>query len=422
MPILKRIRTIAKEMGYLSLALILLALSNSPGVHSGLDLATSPYEFRLVRWELDNLPDKWWRQLAGVLPWSYRDHVEPNQLLGDFAALAEELRWAEAQLDRSVAAGNQAMEDVQRRIDELRRGLDSLSPRAQAVLESEITRVLKQEGLHSRLLLGAVFPPVDLVFSNAPLVLVVSPRDRIEREHSALLDMRMTVTEIESLEERLFQEQDVAALVLRAGGLASYPSMVSASGDLYHVTTTSVHEWLHQYWFFRPMGRNYFTNTTMTALNETAADLAGDELGGIVYEAITGQPSPAAIHPEHEGSQGHPEAFSFYAEMRETRLQVDSLLEQGLLDEAEAYMEERRRIFVDNGYHLRKLNQAYFAFHGSYGSSPASVSPIHGQVERVRANASSIGEFVRTISQFGTYATFEEYVAGLPPVHVVPNE
>ena len=103
-------------------------------------------------------------------------------------------------------------------------------------------------------------------------------------------------------------------------------------------------------------------------------------------------------------------------------MQVDSLLEQGLIKEAEAYMEERRRIFVDNGYHLRKLNQAYFAFHGSYGSSPASVSPIHGQVERVRANASSIGEFVRTMSQFGTYATFEEHVAGLPPVHVVPNE
>jgi hypothetical protein len=70
---------------------------------------------------------------------------------------------------------------------------------------------------------------------------------------------------------------------------------------------------------------------------------------------------------------------------------------------------------------LRKLNQAYFAFHGSYGTSPASVSPIQEQVAQVRAHASSVGEFVRTMSQFGTYEDFEEYVSELPPVHVVPE-
>ena len=175
MPILKRIRTIVKEMGYLSLALILLALSNSPGVHSGLDLATSPYEFRLVRWELDNLPDKWWRQLAGVLPWSYRDHVEPSQLLGDFAALAEELRWASAQLDRSVAAGDQARKDGQRRIDELRRSLDSLSPPGPSGVGIGDNPSFEAGGLALPAPAGRSVPPVDLVFSNAPLVLVVSP-------------------------------------------------------------------------------------------------------------------------------------------------------------------------------------------------------------------------------------------------------
>ncbi len=405
----------------MALALIILALSNSPGVYSTLKLATSPYEFRLVQWELANLPDKWWHQLAGALPWASRDDPEPEQLLREFTALSQELRLAEVDLERLVATGNrpEAQAETQERINGLRRQLDAASPRAQAVLESAIDSILKREGLRSPL--GAVFPPVDLVFTGAPLVLVVSPRDRIERQHSALLDTRMKVAEMESLEAQLLREQDVAALVLRAGGVASYPSMVNASGDLSNVVTTAAHEWLHQYWIFRPLGMNYFDNTTMTTLNETAADVAGDELGSMVYEAITGEPTAVTRHQEHEATHDHAETFNFFPEMRETRLRVDQLLEAEQIEEAEAHMEERRQVFVENGYLLRKLNQAYFAFHGSYGTSPASVSPIQEQVAQVRAHASSVGEFVRTMSQFGTYEDFEEYVSELPPVHVVPE-
>ena len=81
--------------------------------------------------------------------------------------------------------------------------------------------------------------------------------------------------------------------------------------------------------------------------------------------------------------------------MRATRLRVDELLASGMIDKAEAYMEERRQFLADNGYYIRKLNQAYFAFHGSYADSAASVSPIHGQLEAVRQASDSLGEFVR---------------------------
>ena len=239
------------------------------------------------------MPDKWWHQLAGVLPWASRDGPTPGQLLRDFAALSGDLRSAQAELYRLAASGSDtSAADAQMRSDGARRSMDAHSPWAQAVMESQITSVLKQEGLGS--FLGTVFPPVDVVFTDAPLVLVASPRDRILRQHSSLLDNRMTVAEMESLEDRLLQEQNLASLVLQTGGLASYPSMVNASGDLYHLTSTSVHEWLHQYWFFHPLGRNYFANPTMTTLNETAADLAGDELGATAYEAITGQPGSRA--------------------------------------------------------------------------------------------------------------------------------
>ena len=117
-------------------------------------------------------------------------------------------------------------------------------------MEAEINLVLEQQDLASRW--GTVFPPVDLVFTGAPLVLVVSPRDRIERQDSMLLDMGMKVAEMEELEDELLRKQDSAALVLRAGGIASYPSMVSTRGGLYNVIVTAVHEWLHHYWFFTP--------------------------------------------------------------------------------------------------------------------------------------------------------------------------
>jgi len=41
------------------------------------------------------------------------------------------------------------------------------------------------------------------------------------------------------------------------------------------------------------------------------------------------------------------------------------LLHFGRVKDAEQYMELRRQYFGENGYQLRRLNQAWFAFHGS---------------------------------------------------------
>ena len=100
--------------------------------------------------------------------------------------------------------------------------------------------------------------------------------------------------------------------------------------------------------------------------------------------------------------------------MRVTRLRVDELLAQGKVGEAEAYMGERRQRFVANGHYIRKLNQAYFAFHGTYAASATSVSPIGGEVERLRMAVGSIGDFIRTMASFGSYREFQDYVSALP--------
>ena len=37
-------------------------------------------------------------------------------------------------------------------------------------------------------------------------------------------------------------------------------------------------------------------------------------------------------------------------------------------------MEQRRQLFVENGYYIRKLNQAYFAFYGAYADVPGGAA------------------------------------------------
>ena len=131
----------------------------------------------------------------------------------------------------------------------------------------------------------------------------------------------------------------------------------------------------------------------MTTLNETAADIAGDELGDKAMEKLN-------LYPEGSSSNLLPlenDQFDFKNEMHSTRLKVEMLLGEGRISEAETYMEKRRLLFVMNGYTIRKLNQAYFAFHGTYGDSPASVSPIAGQLRLLRDNSNSLGSFIRVV-------------------------
>ena len=86
--------------------------------------------------------------------------------------------------------------------------------------------------------------------------------------------------------------------------------------------------------------------------------------------------------------------------MHHTRVVVDRLLAEGRVKEAEWYMELQRRYFVANGYRIRRLNQAYFAFHGAYASEPgaAGEDPIGPLVRRLWALSESPAAFLRAVA------------------------
>ena len=431
---MRRLRTAIR----LTILSLLLTVAGSGEMRfSPVELAAAPHRYDLLLWELGHLPDKWLHKLDRVFPWNSLSKEERRVRLLSYFELGKGI----GELQRKIAllASSTRLEGInpaqavrgggisdrtalQVELRKLQDRHSSLRPDAEEALESELSAVLAREGISSWK--GFTFPPVDLALSAPPKVLVVSPRDRIERLATLLLEPDLNEGEAEKLEATVFSEQDLSALVLEIGGVATYPSTVSAFSSLRGAAELAAHEWLHAYWFFRPLGWKFWSwDTNMNTLNETAADLAGREIGDQVYAAITGQ-AIWAISPHSPAYNGEPlteptddpppeGAFEFNREMRVTRLRVDELLAQGVIEEAERYMEERRLAFVAHGHPIRVLNQAYFAFHGTYAFSPASVSPIGDEVMRLRRLSPSVGDFVRTMAGFGSYREFQEYLSAL---------
>jgi len=123
-------------------------------------------------------------------------------------------------------------------------------------------------------------------------------------------------------------------------------------------------------------------------------------------------PPPPEPQPEQEQAPTEPNPepprFDFRAEMHTTRVRADELLAEGKIEEAEAYMEQRRQFFWENGYLIRKLNQAYFAFHGAYNASPSSggaagQDPVGPAVQSLRSQSDSLAQFLRQISRVTSF-------------------
>ena len=151
----------------------------------------------------------------------------------------------------------------------------------------------------------------------------------------------------------------------------------------------------------------------MQTLYETVADLAGREIGdrvmALLEESADSIPQTCTGFHQEEISHEHKDSlFSFNQEMHETRLTVDKLLAENKIEEAEQYMDERRLFFNQNGFNIRKINQAYFAFLGTYAENPASVSPIGPQVKTFREFTPSLVSFRNELMSLSTYSQFIE--------------
>ena len=286
----------------------------------------------------------------------------------------------------------------------LEHSLDGLSSLVESVLQFQVARVLADEGVG---FLSQPQPPVLFHSSPLPKALIVSPRDTIKQEVNISLLADLGLEEITKLEEEIAEYMNASTLVVDVGGIGVYPTMVQRSSSIEWTLDTIAHEWTHNYLTLFPLGWNYDTTPELRTMNETTASIVGSEISQKVmrryypdYYADVTRTGKAALKPSADVT------FDFREEMRITRLRVDELLAEGKVQEAETYMNDRRIVFVENGYMIRKLNQAYFAFHGAYADQPggaAGEDPVGPAVRSLRANADTLAEFLRRMAWMNSF-------------------
>ncbi|MEE9176223.1 MAG: hypothetical protein V3U19_08640, partial [Thermodesulfobacteriota bacterium] len=71
---------------------------------------------------------------------------------------------------------------------------------------------------------------------------------------------------------------------------------------------------------------------------------------------------------------------------------------EGKVEEAEGFMEQRRQFLASKGRYIRKLNQAYFAFYGTYADSPTSIDPIGEELKELRSRSASLKDFLDRVA------------------------
>jgi hypothetical protein len=405
------------KVGLLIVVLLLLftlAAGCAPGqdFDSNLQTITNPYQFHLAKWEF--------KALGGEIGQFFsRHHESTDNTTSEFTTYfdnVEQIRALEATV-AAVKAGDQTgdLTSLEDKLSELQQDNAALTGDIERQLEKKVKATLSQEGIFNpldryvRLKIG--FPPVKMILAKPPHLLVVSPRDRIESIREVNLLPEMSQEDMESIEAKV-DSLGVSSLVVDLGGLATYPSYITDEADLQFIIETAVHEWLHQYLAFTSLGFYYVLDLTgirqdydIATINETVASMISKEIGSMIYKQYfaPGETSNA----QQESTEP---AFDFNKEMRETRKAVDDYLARGEIEQAEQYMEQQRQYLAANGYYIRKLNQAYFAFYGTYADSPTSISPIGVELKTLRSQSASLKEFLDAASSIKSQKELTESI------------
>jgi len=387
------------------------------GFDARLEALLRGQRFDFITWALQSIASKSWESALGAQ--AYLTEAQRKQFVLDYLDLIGRINDLNAQIEAIYADPQEHRPEatsaaLRRELAELQADKQRRQPLVESILQEQLAAVLADEGLGWG---GLVFPPVALRFTPLPMQLVISPREAITLKAQASLNSDLPVERQVALENQIDRELHVSSLVVPLGGLAMYPAMLLENASLEWTLKGAAHEWTHHWLLFRPLGWNYESSPETRTINETVANIAGNELGEAVlarfYPEFAPPPAPSPSSGEGTPERASPPAFDFRAEMHLTRVTVDQLLAEGKIAEAEAYMEQRRELFVRNGYRIRKLNQAYFAFYGAYADRPGErgEDPIGPAVVRLRQQSASLREFLETVSGVTTLAELQRLTA-----------
>ena len=374
-------------------------------LESKIERLTWEWTFDFLSWELRTLSRKVLYSL--LAPQRFMSDLQQSRFVLDYLDRIAEARRLDREIERifsdpEISDPVGASEREQQELSLLRQEMRVRAPVAEAVLQAQVSVIFIREGGFGPVIL----PPVSGSFTPLPHILIISPRAIIETIYQQQLTAGLSAAQQSMIEERIMQaDPEVSAYVTAIGGLAAYPAMLLESSSIDWVADTMAHEWVHHHLAFAPLGWAYMESAEARTINETTASLIGDWGGQEVvlhfYRPLLsrakGLPDPLRVSEEPTEREV---VFDFRAEMHHTRVVVDRLLAEGRVKEAEWYMELQRRYFVANGYRIRRLNQAYFAFHGAYASEPgaAGEDPVGPLVRRLWALSESPAAFLRAVA------------------------
>jgi hypothetical protein len=409
--------------------------------------AIGAQHFDFVEWLSDA-----WGEKAGQLAVPIQDFMtdeQRSQFVLEYMAQVRQwwqLEWQVRQIynDPTRTDPASATEQLRAQREAIRAMIERRRPTVEAILQQQVSSVLVSEGFGVG---GEIFPPVAARITPLPNILILSPRDEIQREDGEPLQAGLTVDQMGQIESQVQSATNQSALVTPIGGLAAYPTMIVETTDLTWLLQTISHEWTHNWLYLRPLGYSYLADSQVVrTINETVASLSGDELGLKVMrryylETLKNEhpdlvePQPLQIPDDSTDSTPptkDPNAFSFNHTLYETRVKVDDLLSQaraleadGQQTEAEAkitgaenYMEQQRQVINSHGYYIRKLNQAYFAFYGAYADQPGGAAgrdPTGPNVIALRVYSPSLHAFLDRVSRVLSLEDLQRAVAASKP-------
>lgn len=407
-------RRIIRTIVWLALVALVLSRSSIPLSDSmeRVRAFTRNVEFNYATWTLQALITK--LDTLALNSVNYLPATSKRETVLEYLAIVREIQNKEAQI--SAVYTNPEIDDPQSSSAQLRAELEQniakqreLAPLAEAVLQYQIAQVVAQMGLAYG---GQPLPPILYHNTPVPKALIVSPRDTIRQDADISISPQMSLEQQITLEDQVDKALNVSSLVVGIGGIGIYPTMVMQTSDINWLTEVVAHEWIHNFLTLRPLGASYLSAPELRTMNETVASIAGKEISQMVLESYYPEfiPTPTNSEPPAPGSS-EPPAFDFRAEMHQTRITVDRLLANGAIDKAESYMEQRRAFFWEHGYHLRKLNQAYFAFYGAYADQPggaAGIDPVGAAVRSLRSRSPSLAAFIKHISWMWSFEQLQQ--------------
>ena len=248
-----------------------------------LNTTVQGWDWDIIAWEFAAIRSKLGAQLSGsALP----DEATQSSLVHGYLARAQAIAGLEDQIDALYAENeNQSTPETLRLEEELaalRQAHAADRPTVERILQQQVSHLLGENGLE---LFGMPFPPVWFTFTEPPKKLVVSPRSRIATAYYAMLQPSLPAHTREEMEESIYADQDLSAYVTEIGGLGAYPAQLVDRAPLPWILSTVAHEWTHNYLTFFPLGLRYDASSDLTILNETVAEIVGDEVGAKPWRA-----------------------------------------------------------------------------------------------------------------------------------------